>query len=151
MIITPFGRPVVPDVYISRWTSSPSTCARGRRAPTSAREIGEPLPPGDVLGRDADADEVALESVGRFVREVDERVVAHERARFGVLEDEPQLRRREPPVDRHRDRTEVVGGEDRRQELDAVVREQPDDVAGADAARVRARPPARRPNRSHLL
>ena len=74
--------------------------------------------------------------VRRFVREVDERVVAHERARFGVLEDVPQLRRREPPVDRHRDRAEVVGGEDRRQELDAVVREQPDDVAGADAARV---------------
>ncbi len=34
--------------------------------------------------------------------------------RFRVLEDEPQLRRREPPVDRHRDRAEVVGGEDRR-------------------------------------
>ena len=46
-------------------------------------------------------------SFDRFVREIDERLVAHERARFGVVEDVPQLRRREPPVDRHRDRAEV--------------------------------------------
>jgi hypothetical protein len=26
--MTPFGRPVVPDVYISRWTSSPTTGTR---------------------------------------------------------------------------------------------------------------------------
>ena len=101
--------------------------------------------------RDAHAVEVAFHVRRRVVREIDERLVAHQRARFRVVEDVPQLRRGEPPVDRHRDRAEVVGGEDRLEELGAVVREQPDDVAGADAAfvqpgreRGRARAPSRR-------
>src|SRR6185436_9545767 len=56
--------------------------------------------------------------------------------RLRVLEDEPELGCREAPIDRHRDRAEVVGREDRREELVAVVGEQADDVAGTDAARV---------------
>ena len=80
--------------------------------------------------------------VGRLVGERDERPVAHERAGLGVVEDVAQLRRGEPPVDRHGDRAEVVGGEDRLQELGAVVREEPDDVARADATRAAARPRA---------
>ena len=45
---------------------------------------------------------------------------------------------------------DVVRGEDRRQELDAVVRQQPDDVAGTDSSRVepgrqRGRPIRHRP------
>ncbi len=133
--MTPFGRPVVPDVYISRWMSSPSTCARAGRRRLGAADRRTAPTRRRPLGRDAHADEVAS-SPARSLRSASstQRVVAHERARFGVLEDEPQLRRREPPVDRHRDRAEMVGGEDRREELDAVVREQPDDVAGADAA-----------------
>ena len=143
--MTPFGRPVVPDVYISRWMSS-TFDGRAVRARRPGAQIGEPLPPDDILGRDTHADEVALHVVGRFVCEVDACVVAHERARFGVVEDEAQLRRREPPVDRHRDCSGVVRREDRREELDAVVGEQPDDVAATDAARRGVRRRAPRPN-----
>jgi hypothetical protein len=46
--------------------------------------------------------------------------------------------RREPPVDRHRTCTDEVRGEDRRQELDIVVREQRDDVASTNSARVKS-------------
>ncbi len=40
VIMTPFGRPVVPDVYISRWTSSPAA-AHARRDARRRPEIGE--------------------------------------------------------------------------------------------------------------
>ncbi len=90
-------------------------------------------------------DEVSGQFVGRRVGEVDECVIANECARVGVLEDEPQLRGRQPPVDRHRDRTQMVGGEDRREELEVVVREQPDDVTARDAARFEARRQCRGP------
>ena len=133
VIITPFGRPVVPDVYIRRWTSSAAagTCATALGA---GAQIGERRPPVGSRRRDARPHERGLDALRRLVRELDERLVAHERAGSGVLEDVPHLRRGEPPVDRHRDRAEVVGGEDRLQELGAVVREERHDVAAADAA-----------------
>ena len=49
-----------------------------------------------------------------------------------MLQDEAELRRGEAPVDRHRDRAQVVRREDRRHELVAVVREQADHVTRAD-------------------
>ena len=65
-----------------------------------------------------------------------------------VLEDEAELGGCQPPVDRHRDRAQVVGGEDRREELDVVVREQPDDVARAMPRAVK--PPASAPTHSAI-
>ena len=112
---------------------------RDGAAPVAARSANA-LPPVGGSSVDAHADEVAPSSrpVG-LVGEPDQRVVAHQGPRLGVVEDEADLLGRQPPVDRHGDGAEVVGGEDRRQELDAVVREQPDDVAGADAPRARGR------------
>ena len=49
--------------------------------------------------------------------ERDQGGVAHERLGLRVLEDVAHLRRRQPPVDRHRHGTEVVGGEDGLEEL----------------------------------
>ena len=73
---------------------------------------------------------------------------SHTRARgLGVLEDVAHLGCGEPPVDRHGDGAEVVGGEDRLEELGAVVREQAHDVAAADAPRRAGRRPAPRPAR----
>ena len=59
--------------------------------------------------------------------------------------------RREPPVDRHRDGAEVVRGEDRREEFDAVVRQQPDDIAGTDASGLEAGRQFRGPVRHPLI
>ena len=132
--ITPFGRPVVPDVYIRRCTASAAT---GTRATASCdRRSASARPAVRCAGRDAHAHEVALHAGGRLVGERDELPVAHERAGLGVVEDVAQLRRGEPPVDRHRDRAEMVGGEDRLQELGAVVRQQADDVARTHATRL---------------
>ena len=97
-------------------------------------QIGKPLPPLDVLRRDAHTDEVARQLIRRFVRELDEGFVANECSSSGVVEDERELRRGEPPVDRHRNRAQMVRGEDRLEELGAVVREDADDVAGPHAA-----------------
>src|SRR5437764_603318 len=80
---------------------------------------------------------------------VGKRVVVHEGARLGVLEDVANLGCRQPPVDRHGDGPEVVGGEDRLQELGAVVGQKPDHVAPTDTP---FRQPAgqRRGARRHL-
>ena len=51
------------------------------------------------------------------VRQRQEGLVAHERPRLGVVEQVVDLGRGQAPVDRHDDGTEVVGGEDRLEEL----------------------------------
>ena len=110
---------------------------RGRRAFRDARrrpQLARAQSTRRAPVGEAHPDEVAFHRLRRLVGEIDERVVAHQRPRFRVVEDVPELRRGEPPVDRHRDRTQVVRGEDRLEELGAVVREQPDDVTGADPA-----------------
>ena len=53
MIITPFGRPVVPEVYMRRCRSSPSTGVRG--GAVRVGEVGEAVPAGDRVVTDADA------------------------------------------------------------------------------------------------
>ena len=131
--MTPLGWPVVPDVYIRRWTSSPAVAA-GARSPGVDAEVGEGRPPLGRRLRHARPQERGLQALRRLVGEADERLVAHERPRLGVLEDVAHLGRGEPPVDRHGDGAEVVGGEERLEELGAVVREQADDVAAPDAA-----------------
>ena len=95
--------------------------------------------------READPDGPAFHPLHRVVGEIDERFVAHQRASSRVVKDVPQLRRGEPPVDRHRDRTQVVRREDRLQELSAVVRQEADDIARADPALVQ---PGRQRGRS---
>ena len=95
--------------------------APGRSRPTGGRRA---RPPVRRRSRDAHPDEVVVEPVVASSASSSERLVAHERPRLGVVEDVAHLRGRQPPVDRHRDRAEVVGGEDRREELGAVVREQ---------------------------
>ena len=146
--MTPLGRPVVPDVYISRWTSS----ARRRRQPAGSRRRAgrratptRRAPEPSTLARTSGV----LQALRGVVRQVDERLVAHEGGGLGVLEDVAHLGGGEPPVDRHRDGAEVVGGEDRLEELGAVVREQADDVAGADTP-VRQAPGQRRDPFGHL-
>ena len=153
--MTPFGRPVVPDVYMSRCTSSAATAARGpgRRRPDVGQRhpsLGAPVADAHTRTRSRSVPVVSASSASATSV-----VVAHEGPRLGVVEDVPQLRRREPPVDRHRDRAEVVGREDRLEELGAVVREQADDVAGARHRARAARPraprrarPSRRRSRS---
>ena len=66
-----------------------------------------------------------------------------------MLKDVPHLRRGQPPVDRHNDRAEVVRGEDRFEELWAVVGEKSDDVATSDASFGQAAGQPGRPRR-HL-
>ena len=97
--------------------------------PPRGRAIGGPIP-------GAQAHEAGDRRIGGRVREVDEVGVAHQRARLGVLEDEAQFRCGQTPVDRHRHRAEVVGGEDRGQELGAVVRQQAYDVARGHTPRL---------------
>ena len=147
MSMTPFGRPVVPGRVHQPMVSSAPTGARGRRDRIRVARSAKRSQPATGLRRDADPHDVAaVEPVHRVVRELEQRLVAHEDARLGVLQDEPELRCGEAPVDRHRDRAQVVRREDRRQELVAVVREQADDVTRADATLLRARPPARQPS-----
>ena len=133
VIMTPLGRPVVPDVYIKRWMSSgrcrgawAALCCRraDRRSVSSRRQRS---------AKHARTNERVLDAVCRFVGKIDERFVTDERASSGVLEDVPHLWSGEPPVDRHRDRAEVVRGEDRLEELGAVVGEERHDIATSDA------------------
>ena len=99
-------------------------------------ELDQRRPPFRCHRRDADADDIAVPCPS-LLRSRDRRATRrHQRTRFRVVEDVAQLRRREPPVDRHRDHAEVVRGEDALEELGAVVREQADHVAGADPALV---------------
>ena len=121
---------------------------RARRG-VARGQVGEAVPARNARPGDADAREVG-QAAGGVVGEVDELGVADEGACLRVLEDEPELGRGEAPVDRHRDRAEVVGREDRREELDAVVGEQADDVARADVARLQPAGERGRPFR-HLL
>ena len=106
-----------------------------RRTGGTGNQVGKPHPPREAPGRRAHPEEVAVQLARRFVGELDEAVIGHERPSSGVVQDVPHLVRSEPPVDRHRNRSDVVGGEDRGQELDAVVGEQADDVAGTDSLR----------------
>ena len=77
-----------------------------------------------------------------------QRFVTDERTSLRVLEDVAHLRRRQPPVDRHGDGAEIVGGEHRLQELGAVVRRGgPPRHHGTDPASRPARRPARPPGR----
>ena len=103
--------------------------------PTAARsgmarlETGERLPAVDAMvGRHAEAGRSGSEPVDRVVGEVDERLVTHQHLGPRMLEQVPQLGGGETPVDGHRHRAEGVGGEDRGEELRAVVRQQPHDI-----------------------
>ena len=111
---------------------------RGGPADRRARSIRQ------GRGGDAGPHERALDALRRLAREVEQRLVAHQRSSLGVLEDVADLGRGEPPVDRHGDRAQVVGGEDRLEELGAVVGEQADDLARPDASFARARRPTPR-------
>ena len=82
VIMTPFGRPVVPDVYIRRWTSSAGAPARGVASPVLAPQVGRAgANPGARLGETDDASERAppCPLVASFAR-LDERLVAHQGA-----------------------------------------------------------------------
>ncbi len=129
--MTPFGRPVVPDVYMSRCTSSGPRRAAGRRI--GVRSVGQRLPsaaaPATTRTIRARPSSPSVACVG----EIDQRGVAHERPGLRMFEDVAHLRRGQPPVDRHRDSTEVVGGEDRLRGTRAVVGQQRHDIALPDA------------------
>ena len=143
--ITPFGRPVVPDVYIRRWTSS-AAARHARRRSAPARRSASAVHPSGAGGDDAGPQRASPRCPSSRRRPRSTSASSHTSARrLGVLEDVAHLGRGEPPVDRHGDRAEVVGGEDRLEELGAVVREQADDVAAPDAALVQAAGQRRRP------
>ena len=147
VIMTPLGRPVVPEVYISRWTSSALAGTR-TGVPPEARSVAERGPSGRRGARDADTDETGPH-VRAWPRSAsgEQRLVAHEGAGAGVLQDVAHLRRGETPVDGHGDGPEVVGGEDRLEELRAVVgRGGPRRRPGRRRAPT-GRRPARRPAR----
>ena len=76
-----------------------------------------------------------------------QRLVAHERPRLGVLEDVADLRRGQPPVDRHGDGAEVVGREDRLEDTRGSCRRAAPRRRRARRRARRARRPARRPAR----
>ena len=137
--MTPLGRPVVPDVYMSRWMSSGSAgtvaAARGRL------EFGELLQPLRRVRRDTGRTSAASMPDRRRAGQLLQRLVADQCPSLRVLEDVAHLRRRQPPVDRHGHGAEVVGGEHHLEELRAIVGEQPDDVSLAHTTF--GEPPAR--------
>ena len=45
VIMTPLGRPVVPDVYINRWTSSAAAVTRAASSPAPARRSARVVHP----------------------------------------------------------------------------------------------------------
>ena len=142
--MTPLGRPVVPDVYMSRWTSSASaTTGGGATAPRS--QLGQRRPPAVVRLRDAGPYEGFLHARGRIVGQIDQRGVADQGAGARVLEDVAHLRCRQPPVDRHGDGAQTIGGEDRLEESGQLYESRPTTSPGARRARATLRPvPSRR-------
>ena len=69
---------------------------------------------------------------GGLVGQREQRLVADQCPRARVFEDVAHLGSGEPPVDRHGDGAQVVGGEERFEEFGAVVREDRHHVAGPD-------------------
>src|SRR4051812_29285096 len=104
--------------------------------------VGQRLPSVRCGGCDAQPGEVALESDRRLAGELEQVRVADQRPGPGVLQDVAHLRCGQSPVDRHRDRPEVVRGEERLEELGTVVGEQRDDVTAPHPALVQ---PGREP------
>ncbi len=100
----------------------------------SRAHVREGRPAVRRTGREAHPHQVAVETCRRGVGQRQQRLVADERAGARVLEDVAHLGRGQPPVDRHGDGAQVVGGEERLEELGTVVREQRHDVARTDAA-----------------
>ena len=124
MSITPFGRPVVPEVYINRWMSSPPTSRPRRDRRRRSRSVKGSHPSVAVRAtRRRGREPIARPAIASSARSIS---ASSHTSTFacGVFQQVPQLGCGETPVDRHGDRTEVVGGEDRGQELGAVVRQQ---------------------------
>jgi hypothetical protein len=117
----------VPDVYISRWRSSPA-----RRADRGRGQVDEPVPAADPLA-DGDPNRCRPEAADGVVGQVEQLVVGDDGPSLRVLEDVGDLGGGEPPVDRHGDGAQVVGGVDGGEEVGAVVGEQRPHVAGPDA------------------
>ncbi len=128
--MTPLGRPVVPDVYMRRCTSSAAIvccCSRSSGVRRSARVVHPARAFSVTHARTrASMPVVALSARSMQVG------VAHQGAGARVLEDVADLGRGQPPVDGHGDGPEVIGGEHRLQELRAVVGEQGHHVATPD-------------------
>jgi hypothetical protein len=119
--MTPLGRPVVPDVYIKPVDVVAASDARGPPVVSGAQlgRVVHPPSAGEMQARTS----VSSRPFRRLVGQIDQ----PRRTRGpgpGVLEDVAHLGRGQPPVDRHGDGPEVVGGEDRLQELRAVVGEE---------------------------
>ena len=137
--MTPLGRPVVPDVYINRWMSSAAATTGATSLPLSRRVPMVVHPSGPPAARparparpgrpDANPDQAVGEPGRRLRRQLRQRVVADDGGGAGVLQDVADLGRGEPPVDRHGDGAQVVGGKEHLQELGAVVGEQRHDIA----------------------
>ena len=119
--IAPFGRPVVPEVYMMSATSSGWTgsAPRGRRVRRSA-----PSAVGSVAEVRADRELRAIRVDHRPVR-----VVGDERVDAGVTDDEGELGPGEPEVERHEDRADPRCGEHRFEKARLVEPEEGDPVA----------------------
>ena len=146
VIMTPLGRPVVPDVYIRRWTSSPGRW-HARRSSASPRRSATRVHPSGA-GRDAHADERAsMPFVASFARSTSDS--SHTSARASECS---RMYRTSGGASR-----QLIGiaiaprwfaAKIVSEELGAVVREETHDVAGADAALVQ--PAGQRAPRRHL-
>ena len=99
-------------------------------------ELIERRPPVGSVGFEARPQQRGLQTNRRCAAQFRQRRVAHQSPGFGMIEDVAHLGRRQPPVDRHRDRAQVVGRKDGLEELRAVVREEGDDVPLPDSALV---------------
>ena len=132
--IAPFGRPVVPEVYMMTATASASTagvsrdrCGRVERALRSRpiRRMPIVLDAEPSLHRHVVADRVEH---GAVVAVGDHRVAA------GIVDDELEFGAGEPEVQRHEDRPEAGRGEHRLEERRVVETEVADPVARSDPA-----------------
>ena len=139
--IAPFGRPVVPDVYMIPWTSRGSTSMSSGSSLGGVDElvVGQ-LAVGGGAGRDpgrrrhehAVADPHAR-LVERGAGDAGQRRVVGEHVDAGVGEDVADLGRLQAVVDRHDDGAELRRGEDVLHERHRVEQQHADPVAAAHA------------------
>ena len=138
VVSTPFGTPVVPDVYICTITSPASPRPPGSRGSCAASHALVVLATTDQARRRRQRARSTSSATSRYARPGDQQ----RRPRVG--EDRRQLRRREPPVERHEHRADLAAGEQQLEHLGRRAAEVGDARAGAHAAREqRLREPVR--------
>ena len=113
VVSTPFGTPVVPDVYSCSTTSSRPPRPPGSMESCAARSASYP----SALSLDDHELWPARRFSGELPGELGVRRAGNEHARRGIVDDATELGRRESPVERDRDRADLARGEEQLDEL----------------------------------